>query len=308
MSIFHSQSARAALLAAPVLLLAAPMAHAHGFAGSRFFPATLTIDDPFVADELSLPTISQSKEDDVTETEYAFEFSKRITSTLGISIEDGYSHLHGGVDASGFGNIETTLKYQAIKDDDGEGVLSLGLSAEWGGTGAERVEAERQNTFTPTIYFGKGFGAWSKGTDWWRAFAITGVAGYAMPDRAKTGSFPDIEHHVPSFELGTAIEYSLPYLHANVQDIGLPQWANQITPLVEISASIPQSDRFGDRTTGTINPGLIWSGQSMQVSAEAVFPINGDSGKTVGFAVQLHFYLDDIFPDSLGKPLLGDGA
>jgi hypothetical protein len=27
----------------------------HGFAGSRFFPATITIDDPFVADELSLP-------------------------------------------------------------------------------------------------------------------------------------------------------------------------------------------------------------------------------------------------------------
>ena len=30
----------------------------HGFAGKRFFPATLSTDDPFVADELSLPTIS----------------------------------------------------------------------------------------------------------------------------------------------------------------------------------------------------------------------------------------------------------
>jgi hypothetical protein len=300
--------ARAALLAAPMLLVAAPMARAHGFAGSRFFPATLTIDDPFVADELSLPTISQMKEDDVTETEYAFEFSKRITKDLGLSIEDGYSHLHGGgVDANGFGNIETTLKYQLVKDDQGEGILSAGLSVEWGGAGAEQVEAERQNTFTPTVYFGKGFGAWSKDTDWWRAFAVTGVAGYAIPDRAKTGSLPDIEHHVPSFELGAALEYSLPYLHANVQDIGLPQWANQITPLVEVSASIPQSDRFGDRATGTINPGLIWSGQQMQVSAEAVFPMNGDSGKTIGVAVQLHFYLDDIFPQSIGKPLMGEG-
>src|ERR1022692_1224021 len=36
-------------------------AYAHGFAGKRFFPATLTTDDPFVAYELSLPTISSIK-------------------------------------------------------------------------------------------------------------------------------------------------------------------------------------------------------------------------------------------------------
>jgi hypothetical protein len=28
------------------------LAFAHGIAGQRFFPSTLTIDDPFVADEL----------------------------------------------------------------------------------------------------------------------------------------------------------------------------------------------------------------------------------------------------------------
>jgi hypothetical protein len=35
---------------------------AHGLAGKRFFPATIAIDDPFVADELSLPTVSTFKE------------------------------------------------------------------------------------------------------------------------------------------------------------------------------------------------------------------------------------------------------
>ena len=34
---------------------------AHGLIGQRFFPATLTIDDPFVADELSLPTVLHIK-------------------------------------------------------------------------------------------------------------------------------------------------------------------------------------------------------------------------------------------------------
>ena len=45
-----------------LVLTAAASAHAHGLAGKRFFPSTLTIDDPFVADELSLPTVFHIKE------------------------------------------------------------------------------------------------------------------------------------------------------------------------------------------------------------------------------------------------------
>jgi hypothetical protein len=53
-------------LSACALLLALSLAtfdaaHAHGLIGKRFFPATLATDDPFVADELSLPTISYLK-------------------------------------------------------------------------------------------------------------------------------------------------------------------------------------------------------------------------------------------------------
>src|SRR5262249_47204397 len=43
------------VLAGALLWAAASGAFAHGFAGKRFFPATLATDDPFVADELSLP-------------------------------------------------------------------------------------------------------------------------------------------------------------------------------------------------------------------------------------------------------------
>ena len=38
--------------------MAAAAAHAHGIVGERFFPATITTDDPFAADELALPTIT----------------------------------------------------------------------------------------------------------------------------------------------------------------------------------------------------------------------------------------------------------
>jgi hypothetical protein len=50
------------------------------------------------------------------------------------------------------------------------------------------------------------------------------------------------------------------------------------------------------RTTGTINPGIIWFGRYVQVGIEAVVPVNERSGKNVGVVGQLHFYLDDILP------------
>ena len=46
---------------AAALASTAGTAGAHGMAGKRFFPATLAIDDPFVADELSLPTVQHIK-------------------------------------------------------------------------------------------------------------------------------------------------------------------------------------------------------------------------------------------------------
>ena len=49
---------RAAVAAALIFLSANSAAFAHGFAGDRFFPATILTDDPFVADEMSLPTVT----------------------------------------------------------------------------------------------------------------------------------------------------------------------------------------------------------------------------------------------------------
>src|SRR5690242_21099177 len=67
-------------------------AGAHGMAGKRFFPATLGIDDPFVADELSLPTVSHIKlrgdgdQPPARVTDISAELSKRLTPNLGLSI------------------------------------------------------------------------------------------------------------------------------------------------------------------------------------------------------------------------------
>ena len=49
---------------AATMMWGASDALAHCFVGGRFFPATLNIDDPCVADELSLPTVSVFKNSD----------------------------------------------------------------------------------------------------------------------------------------------------------------------------------------------------------------------------------------------------
>jgi hypothetical protein len=56
-------------------------------------------------------------------------------------------------------------------------------------------------------------------------------------------------------------------------------------------------------TTGTISPGVIWAGKYTQVGFEAMIPINRQSGRGIGAIGQLHFYLDDIAPTTLGRPL-----
>src|SRR5690349_19390711 len=70
-------------------LLAPQGAQAHCFVGGRFFPATLGIDDPCVADELSIPTVTWTRTGDTPsaqQTDVSLEFSKRITEYFGVSV------------------------------------------------------------------------------------------------------------------------------------------------------------------------------------------------------------------------------
>ena len=63
----------------------------------------------------------------------------------------------------------------------------------------------------------------------------------------------------------------------------------------------------GTLTTGTINPGVIWVGDKFQVGVEAMIPVNRQSGSNIGAIGQVHFFLDDIFPNSIGHPIFGNG-
>ena len=102
----------------------------------------------------------------------------------------------------------------------------------------------------------------------------------------------------------------MPYLKSAVVDLGLPDFINHLIPLVEANLQTPVANTFtsGTMTTGTINPGVIWVGNTFQVGVEALIPINRQSGTNVGVIAQLHFYLDDIDPRGIGKPIFGNAV
>jgi hypothetical protein len=315
---------RSVLPALALMLTPLAGAAAHEIAGNRFFPATLAIDDPGVNDELAMPTVAVTKSGDeppVKQLDISGEYAKRLTEALAISIAPAWTHLYApggpnGNGASGFQNLETTLKYRFYRDPVHELVMSAGLSIEWGGSGASGVGADKFTTYTPTFYFGKGFGDLPDQIWWARPLALTGVVGYSIPGSAQSFTTTvddsgavstDIEHHPQFLNWGLSLQYSMPYLRSAVYDFGLPDIVNHLIPVVEASFQTPVANLTGNslKTTGTINPGFIYVTNYYQIGLEAIVPINRDSGRNVGAMAQLHIYLDDLFPTTLGKPLFG---
>jgi hypothetical protein len=291
--------------AAVILLSAGSAALAHGFAGQRFFPATLLTDDPFVADEMSLPTFTRppSDADGTYEYDLDVDLAKRLTPDLGLTLGYGWANLHrpGMPSVSGFGALSTGLQYQLFVNGPHEAIGLANLSVTWAHTGrVQALGAPDFTTISPGFDFGKGFGDLPHSLPYLRPFAVTGNLGFDFPTKTESAGVPNPDN----FNYGFAFEYSLPYLQCCVKDIGLRRPLSQLIPLVEVAFSTPMNRITpGVTTTGTVQPGMIWSGQYFQIGAEAIIPVNHASGKGLGGLVQLHFYLDDLFPRSFGRPI-----
>jgi hypothetical protein len=109
---------------------------------------------------------------------------------------------------------------------------------------------------------------------------------------------------------GGSLQYSMPYLKSNVVDLGLPEFFDHLVPIVEFQLQTPVANYHGTGigTTGTVSPGVIWIGRYFQVGLEAIIPVNRASGTGVGVIAQLHFYLDDLYPNGIGKPIFGSAT
>jgi hypothetical protein len=279
-------------------------AAAHGFAGQRFFPATILTDDPFVADEMSLPTITRppTGADGGQEIGIDVDLAKRITPDLGFTIGQGwkYQQPEGSPAATGLSGLHTGAQYQLFIDGPHEALGLVGLNVNWAHTGrVATLGAPDFTTLSPTFNFGKGFGDIPPALTYLRPFAVTGNLGFDFPTKTESAGTPNPNN----FNYGFAVEYSLPYLQCCVKDIGLRAPFSQLIPLVEVAFTTPINPVPASQTVGTIQPGIIWSGTYFQIGAEAILPVNKLSGHGFGGVIQFHVYLDDLFPRSIGRPI-----
>jgi hypothetical protein len=297
-----------------VTLVLAPDLWCHGIAGKRFFPTTLAIEDPAVSDEFStlfrrIKEPAEREEPSTLETELSGEYSKRVTPNLALSIGSEFRRLKpaGGETQKGFGNLEVGAKYEFFNNAVHETILSFGVEAELGGTGSKKAGAESFSTISPALFFGKGLGDLPEGMKYLKPLAITGLAGLNFPSRSKDVTLHDeeieIERHPITFSWGGTIQYNLQYLQSYVKDVGLPLPLSRMIAIVEVPLETCLNRGCGGEITGSVNPGLIWFGRSVQIGMEAVIPINSRSGKKAGVVGLVHFFVDDIFPKSLGRPI-----
>ena len=76
-----------------------------------------------------------------------------------------------------------------------------------------------------------------------------------------------------------------------------------LTPMTEVVVNVPTGPTYGVRTTAMVAPGVSYAGEGWELGIEALVPLSKATGRGVGVTAQLHFSLDFLFPDTIGKPL-----
>ena len=292
--------AHARLFGAGILsiLLLPIVAEGHGYVGNRFFPATVSTDDPFAVDELAFPTVSWVRDvGKVHNVNASVEFDKEIFPYFAIGFHAAYVYQQPdeGPTVQGWDNIGLTAKLEVWHDEAHEWILSVGIEADLGGTGNKHI-GESFTTVSPVLYFGKGFGDLPEGVWYLQPLAVTGTFAQTFPFKPESAN---------TFEWGFSVQYSLIYLQQHVKDLGIPAPFKDMIPLVEFAMETGENRDERGLTTGTINPGVVWESRVVQLGVEANIPVNSRAGVHVGVTVQAWIYIDDLFPKVFGHPVFG---
>jgi hypothetical protein len=273
--------------------------------GDRWFPVTPLVESPFVADGVygAVQHLRQSDSPDFGENDFVFGVEKRVTDDFGVSLAATYEVLapQGMAHVYGFDNVYAEVKYEVVRSVPHEAILSLGLTREFGGTGAARVGAEAVGMTTPAILAAKGFGDLPDSLKYLRPVTVSANLGYVVPDAQTSG-----DDHFPNvLQAAVSVQYSLPYLQGNVEYAGLPPVLGRISPLVEFTYSAPTGTAFDVRPSGLVAPGFVYTQDGIDFSIEALLPVSHYSGVGVGAIGKVHIPLGMI-AETLGKPLFAN--
>ncbi len=272
-------------------------AWAHGVVGDYMFLEPLVAEDPTPANELDIvsPGWARGSEGQTysigTEIEKVLWKDKEGLSRFSMGGGTSWSYLSPNDDPSdnGFDNLEVFAKYAFLIVPRHELLLSIALSMTLP-TGNPSIEEQQHTSIGPSINWEKALGDlpnWPV-LKFLRPVGFQGNFGYetALGGRVNNG-----------IEANQVIEYSLPYLSNNVQDIGLPWPLRNLFPYVEFNYSQairgPSGETFPQLL---VTPGIAYVGYQFELSVGTQLALN-NAAIPENHAVVLG--LLDIFYDSV---------
>jgi hypothetical protein len=305
---------RGALVTGAGLALQFASAQAHGIAGNRLFPATLTFDDPAVADEFVGPVISRDKhpgpvEGKVLDTTVGASLTRLLLPELAIMADSNWTeHDRKALRSeTGFGPTHLSLKKGLLYENDPHETL-VSASLAWGiaGLGNPAVHDTPYNVVAPGIFFGRGLGDLPDSLASLRPFGFTGALSVDFPTSRTSRVPPSVAPlgNPTILHTGIALEFSTLYLTDRFT--GKPpteEPLNQWVPMVEFEFDTPLDGGYGKKTAATMNPGIAYVFQTYQLSIEAIVPLNRRGGSSMGVRAGAVFFLDDLIPSLFGKPI-----
>ncbi len=180
----------------------------------------------------------------------------------------------------------------AVDDFSAERIVSISLTREFGGSGAERIGATSVSTTTTAVNFGQGFSTFVAEL-LLKPIALTGNIGAEILDEPK-GSV------VQQALISASLQYSFEVLMASSAGDRLPSLMRPFIPIVECVYTQPTGREVA---LGTLAPGLIYAGKGYQVAVEALLPFTKSAGSHAGFIAQLNISLSMLGMPALAKPL-----
>ncbi len=257
--------------------------------GCIFVP-TIAIDEPTVGDELGFFFDGSKNKDEEGDTKHSQAFGVEASHVIfphfGVSIGTNYQRIRfADRFHSGHDNIELGAKYEVYINQCENFLLSLGLAVELGGTGRKEVGAESHSSVSPALYFGKGLGNIDDNYKYIKPLVFTGLVSPSYCTQAGK---------IENVELGLTMQYRLRDLNDNNDNSICSNFLNYAIPVVEFPLSVGTTNAYRGKVTGTVNPGILFSGHYIQLGLEATIPINKKSGSHVGVLAQFHVFLDNI--------------
>jgi hypothetical protein len=283
----------------PVLaILARPQsARAHGVVGDYIFLEPLIAEDPTPANELDIVQPYWTRGAGGRTLSIGSSIEKVLgTDSEGLprfSIGGGTSWLYqspnDGPDAQGFGNLDLFAKYAFLIVPEHEFLMAFAVQMQLP-AGNPSVEEQQHTSLGPEFLWEKALGDLPNlpVLKYLRPLGFQGDVGYlpALGGHTSHQLFAD-----------QVIEYSLPYLSNNVQDIGLRPPFRDLFLFTEINYSQlirgPSGQTFPNLVA---TPGIAYVGYRFELSLGTQFALNNASVPGTHAAV---IGLLDIFYDSI---------